>query len=407
MSERKSELSRRKFMSRSLSGLAAAGLAGALPGAVLAQETPPKKGEAGREIIYRELGRTGMKLPIVSMGVMNAGNPEVVKASYEMGVRHFDTAAYYQFGRNEQMVGNVIKRLGVRDKVNIATKVLARAHRERMDPSKTKEEFLEALDGSLARLQMDYVDIIYLHSVGSAEDISDPGIMEGMKIAKERGQARAIGVSTHTNMADVLNECARTEFYDVVLTSINVSMADDGDLLMAIEKAASKGIGIVAMKTQAGGSRFTADQMESYGSSVAATAALKWAMRNKNITTSIPGYDNFQHMKEDFSVAYDLAYTPEEEKLLGSSNIKLGMGFCRQCGNCLATCPHKTDIPTLMRVHMYAAGYANFHHARAVLDDIPKDQNLNQCESCDSCHAQCAHTVDIPGHIDVLKSIYA
>lgn len=406
MSERPVDHSRRKFISRSLTGLAAAGLAGTVPGAVMAQQTAETT-DAPRKIIYRELGKTKMKLPIVSMGAMNAGNPEVVAASYKLGVRHFDTAAYYQFGRNEQMLGNVIKKLGVRDKVNIATKVLAGAHREKLSGDEAREGFLTALDGSLKRLQMDYVDIIYLHNVSSAEDISNAGIMEGMTQAKKDGRIRAIGVSTHTNMAGVLNECARTGFYDVVLTSINVSMADEGDLLLAIENAASKGVGIVAMKTQAGGSRFSADQLEKYSSPTVATASLKWVMRNENITTSIPGYDNFQHMNEDFSVAYDLAYTPDEEKLLNDSEIKLGMGFCRQCRSCLASCPHEADIPTLMRVHMYAAGYANFHHARSVLDDIPADENLNQCGQCTNCTAACAHMVDIPRSIDELKTIYA
>ena len=57
------------------------------------------------------------------MGVMNADNPALVKRSFEMGVRHFDTASGYQKGRNEEMLGSVIKELKVRDQVIIATKI--------------------------------------------------------------------------------------------------------------------------------------------------------------------------------------------------------------------------------------------------------------------------------------------
>jgi len=82
------------------------------------------KAEGSAKPIYRALGRTGISLPIVSMGVMNADVPGLIPRSYELGIRHFDTAAFYQQGRNEEMVGRMIKEMGVRDKVIISTKVL-------------------------------------------------------------------------------------------------------------------------------------------------------------------------------------------------------------------------------------------------------------------------------------------
>ena len=51
------------------------------------------------EIPVRTLGRTGVKLPILSMGVMRADNPNVVRAAYNSGIFHFDTAHGYQAGR--------------------------------------------------------------------------------------------------------------------------------------------------------------------------------------------------------------------------------------------------------------------------------------------------------------------
>src|SRR5437879_828035 len=75
---------------------------------------------ANGALLERTLGRTGLKLPIVSMGVMNADVPGILRRSYELGIRHFDTAAVYQNGRNEEMVGSVIKEMGIRDKVDIS-----------------------------------------------------------------------------------------------------------------------------------------------------------------------------------------------------------------------------------------------------------------------------------------------
>jgi len=414
MSEKPNEINRRKFLSAAATGVATAGLAGMMPGAVLGQEPKKEETETGKKekkekkIIHRTLGRTGLEVPIVSMGVMNAGNPEIVQASYDLGVRHFDTAAYYQYGRNEQMVGDVIKKMKVRDDVIIATKVHTRGQRSGLKPEESKAKLIAACEASLLRLKMDHVDILYMHDVSQPDEIADPAVIEGMAELKKQGKIRFSGVSTHSNMTGILNEAARLGSWDVVLTAVNFTMADDGDLLMAIKKAADKGVGIVAMKTMAGGARWpNPESRRNYTGSTIAVAALKWAMRNESIATSIPGYTNYEHMNEDFSVAYDLDYTEEEKKFLADNQVKLGMGFCRQCRSCLAGCPHDADIPSLMRIHMYAAQYGNFHHARITLDDIPKPNGLDACRLCDTCTARCANTVDIHRRIEELKLMYA
>ncbi len=412
MSDKGSEVSRRKFIARSLVGLAGAGLAGSTPALALAQGTDTEKktdkaADSG-EIIYRTLGRTGVKLPVVSMGVMNANNPEIVVASYDLGVRHFDTAARYAYGRNEQMVGDVVKRQGIRDKVQIATKIWTPNQRTTSSVKEAKDKFIKLMEGSLKRLKTDYADVVYVHNIRSAEEVNDEGAIEALRLLKEQGKVRATGVSTHQAMAAVINEVVRTDFFDVVLTAINVSMAANTDLFAAIKNASEKGVGIIAMKTQAGGQRLpNAETLRTYSGATVNTAMLKWVMRNPNIHTSIPGFDNFEHMKQDLSVNRSLEYTEDEEKFLSDNSIQLSLGFCQQCKGCLATCPRDTDIPTLMRTHMYAAQYGNFHEARITLDDIPQGQGLTECADCGDCLAKCANSVDIPHRISELKAMYA
>jgi len=105
-------------------------------------------------------------------------------------------------------------------------------------------------------------------------------------------------------------------------------------------------------------------------------------------------------------VAHGLEYAEQEEAFLSDNSITLGMGFCRQCQKCLASCPAGVEIPTLMRTHMYATQYANFSLARMALDEIPSQAGLKQCSSCDACTAQCANSVPIPDKIAELKLIY-
>jgi predicted aldo/keto reductase-like oxidoreductase len=419
MSDKGSDLSRRRFISTSLAGIAAAGLTGFSPRLAGAQEEAAEtaEGTAGAaaeeakqeegDIIYRDLGKTGIRVPIVNMGAMNSDNPELVKGSYELGARLFDTASLYAFGRNEQMIGKVIKEMGVRDKVMIGTKERL-ASRGGMSDAEAKAKFIKLAEGSLKRLQTDYVDIVYIHSVGSAGELDDQASFAAMDQLKQDGKARATGISTHQNMADIINRVVEEELCDVVLTSFNVSLADDTGLLEAIERAAAKGIGLVAMKTQAGGRQLpNQDAFGEYENSTIQKAMLKWVLQHEGITTAIPGYTNYEHMNEDLSVMRGLEYTEDEKRFLSDNELKLGLGFCHQCRLCMATCPHGVDVPTLMRTHMYAAQYSNFRQARAALDEVPPDRGIKACTLCETCTAKCANYVDIAYRIEDLKLIYA
>lgn len=385
-------LSRRKFLS--------AGALAVTPLALPRLHFNPSMAapQAGASIIRRKLGKTGLEVPIVSMGVMNADNPAVVKQSYEIGVRLFDTAMGYQGGRNEEMIGSVIKNLGVRDKVIIQTKI--KKPRGASAPEEVRTQMLADFDGCLKRLQTDYVDILLIHGP-TVEEMNDPGVMQALGEAKKQKRARFIGVSAHMQQTEILNDAVRSKFYDALTIGFNFTQAGDSALIEAIRKAAAAGIGIIAMKTQATGRRGPG-----FGAPVNQTAALKWVLNHPEVTTAIPGYTNFEHMKEDFSVAYGLQYTEEEKKFLAEKNLRAEIQFCQQCGRCAATCARGVDIPALMRTHMYASRYGNFTHARETLDEIEESAHLRLCGLCTECTARCFHDVQIASNIRDLKAMY-
>lgn len=361
-----------------------------------------------KKILYRTLGKTGIKLPIVSMGVMNANLPDLIPASYDLGIRLFDTAMGYQSGKNEEMVGAQIKELGVRSEVIISTKIpIPKNDNDKPYGEDKKQEFLKDFEGCLKRLQTDYVDILYLHGISDKAHMNLKPIREALTELKESKKVRFIGVSTHKNMASILNEAAKSDFYDVVLTVVNFSMSNDADLLKAIKNASDKGIGVIAMKTQGGGRWYKDKSPNSQKNQMNATAILKWALRVEGITTAIPGYTNFDHMKEDFSVAYGLDYRDDEKKYLKDKNVLLGSAFCRQCEKCLASCPKGTDIPSLMRSSMYLVQYSNLYQARDTMDSIDKGRNLENCKDCSFCMAACANKIDISERISDLKTVFS
>jgi predicted aldo/keto reductase-like oxidoreductase len=386
---------RRKFLSQASLALASAG-AVTLPRPWKAYVGKASVAGQGKEIIHRTLGRTGFRVPIVSMGVMNANNPEVVKQAYEAGVRLFDTAVAYQNGRNEQMIGDVFTRMGVRDQVYIQTKIRLPGG---LAAGTIKDRILNDFAGSLKRLQTSYVDVLMMHQP-SIDQMKNPEVLEALKEAKSQKTARFVGVSQHANQAATLDEAVNSGFYDVVVVGFNFTNSEDQTFLQAIKNAAARGVGVIAMKTQTGGRARNVGPLHQ-------TAMLKWVLQHPEITTAIPGYTTFDQLNESFGIASNLEYTGEERTWLEDKNIRLAVGFCQQCGRCLPTCPKGVDVPTLMRTHMYAANYTNFEQARSTLDEIPEHAGLRNCSTCASCSARCAHQVTIRERIAELKLIYA
>jgi len=370
------------------------------------------KAEGNAKPIYRTLGKTGITLPIVSMGVMNADVPGLISRSYELGIRHFDTAARYQQGRNEEMVGRMIKEMGVRDKVIISTKVLrpgwspdrSQAQPQTHSPAEVRAHFNEVFASSLKRLQMDYVDILYNHAADSEADVNSEGALEAMTALKREGKARFLGLSSHQpEMA--LRQAMNLGVYDVVLIPINYTMASNEGLLTAIQEAAKQGIGLVAMKTQAGGALRPDPKLDKPLTPASQTALLKWVLHHDSITTAIPGFTTYEQLEQNFSVASNLAYSHEEQEFLSDKNTVANAQFCVQCGKCRPDCPLGVDIPQLMRSHMYAVQYSNHSLAAETMAAIASGKGLAACGSCESCRVSCRNSVNIAVKIEHLKAL--
>ncbi len=244
----KPESSRRDFLAAGLA-LPAAGLAkpaaSALPAQASAKKAPEKV-----KLTYRTLGKTGLKVTSLSFGCMTASDPSVIERAADIGIIHFDSARSYQSGNNERMVGAALK--GKRTQLVISSKSIA----------KTGKEALAELDTSLKELGTDYLDIWYLHNKSTPAEVTDD-LLEAQRSARKAGKIRFAGISTHFNMDQMLAYLVKLGQTDVVLTTYNFSMKnvamDDqparvADMTAAIQAARKAGMGIVAMKTLAGGS---------------------------------------------------------------------------------------------------------------------------------------------------------
>jgi aryl-alcohol dehydrogenase-like predicted oxidoreductase len=391
---------RREFLLKPVQWAAAAGLLTGVAPSLLAQSRAPQD---GAKILTRTLGKTGISLPIVSLGFMNADVPGLIRRAYELGMRHIDTAAFYQRGRNEEMVGAMIKELGVRDRVVISTKVFLRGQGVSVRDPQARDVFRQVFEGSLKRLQMDHVDILYYHAIDSAEDVRAEGPLQALAELKKEGKTRFTGVSTHQG-ASVLPDAVRLGVLDVGLVTINYTMASNKGLLEAIDQASKAGMGIVAMKTQAGGLSRPDPKLPKALPPHSQTALLKWVLRNQSMATAIPGCTRYEQLEQNITVAFDLEYTDAEKAFLADKTFAAQAQFCQQCGQCRGDCPRGVDIPSLMRSHMYAVQYSNRELARSTLASLGSGEGLEACAGCSECQAACRNYVNIGNKIAQLKA---
>ncbi len=380
-------LNRRRFIKSGILGLA-----GTAAGGVFLKAAPKhsKQTMAEKEkFIYRTLGKTGIRLPIVSMGVMNADNPNLVAAALDSGIVLLDTAHGYQKGKNEEMIGSVIKGRK-RDSYVLATKVAYAKDRKTglYPPDKNVQSFEDEFNISLGRLGLDYVDVLNIHGVSVRETVLFEPALKFLEKAKKEGKARFVGFSTHRNEHEMLDAALECGIYDVVLTAYNFRQQNNKEIGEAMARAAKAGMGIMAMKTQAG-VYWDKERQEP----INMKAALKWALQNENVHTAIPGFTAFDQLELDLTVMGDLTLTPEEKADL---RLEEGQGYaglyCQQCGTCQEQCPSDVDVPALMRSYMYAYGYKNLSLARSTIVDLG---SCLPCSDCSSCSVVCPNGFDV------------
>ena len=155
----------------------------------------------------KRLGRTGLYVSEICLGTMTYGGKgfwEVIgklgldavagqlKMALDAGVNFLDTANVYHEGESERLVGAALKQLGVaRDAFVIATKVRGRIGPGANDAGLSRRHILDAIDGSLRRLQVDHVDLYQIHGVDPATPIEET--VEALADVVRAGKVRYVG----------------------------------------------------------------------------------------------------------------------------------------------------------------------------------------------------------------------
>lgn len=379
-----SSTDRRQFIKQGLIGVTGAGLA-----AHSLRHPGPDSGTS--KTMLRTLGKTGIKLPVISMGTGDTDNPNLVKAGMDGGIKLYATSRYYGNGRNEEMMGKVLKERP-RDSYIIATSVEPTGidHQQGLFTAETDPvKFRSEMEESLKFLGLDQVDIFFLPFVAKRESVFYEPLLRVMEDVRKAGMTKFIGVATHSHEAEAIKAAADTGIYDLVMTGYNFKHPQRQAIENALEYAVGKGVGTIAMKTMAG---VYWDKERTRP--IDAKAALKWVIQNENIHTTVPGFTTFDQLQSNLAIMADPALTEEEEKnLLPPEDPPTSRLLCRQCRSCSGQCPESVDIPTMMRSYMYAYTYRNLAHAKQTLDHGCSGRLA--CLDCKTCRVRCASGLDV------------
>ena len=152
---------------------------------------------------YRRLGRSGLKVSELSLGswvtygnqVDSAAARECMAAAWDQGVNFFDNAEVYASGKSEEIMGEALKRLAwPRMKVIVSTKFFWGITDGPNEKNTLNRKYLmNAIDGSLKRLQLEFVDLVYCHRPDPATPVEET--VWAMHNMIERGKALYWGTS--------------------------------------------------------------------------------------------------------------------------------------------------------------------------------------------------------------------
>lgn len=369
-------------------------------------------------MIYRELGKTGLKVSEIGLGAewLERHNTAEVKAVIDaceaQGINILD--CWMSEPNVRTNIGLALK--GRRDKWIIQGHIGSTWQNGQYVRTRDMDKVKDAFEDLLARLQTDYIDLGMIHFVDEMaeyERIMSGEYIEYVRELKRSGKIRHIGMSSH-NPA-VAKRAAGNGEIEMLLFSINPAF----DLLPATEDmmqyfaeqyAENLGgiaperaelyrvceenqVGLTVMKGYAGGRLFDA-RTSPFGVALTPVQCLHYALTRPAVASVMVGYDTPEHVQA--AVAYETATQAERDYasvLAKAPHHSYGNGQCTYCGHC-APCPAGIDIAMVNKLYDLAAMHeevpATLRAHYGALNATAAD-----CIACGGCESRCPFQVPV------------
>ena len=316
------------------------------------------------------LGKTGIVTPQNAFGALpiqrisKAEAVHLLRKAYDGGMTYFDTARAYS--DSEEKLGEAFK--GMRDKITIASKTMAR----------NPKDFWDQLETSLRTLGTDHIDVFQFHCVPQCYRPDDgTGMYECMVKAKEQGKILHIGITAH--LLNVAFEIVESELYETLQYPFSYLATDrEKELVQACGDA---GMGFICMKGLAGGLINRSDVAMAFMNEYDNIVPI-WGVQREHELDEFLSYMNNTPVMTDEIAGF---IAKEKEELSGE--------FCRGCGYCMP-CPMGIEINSCARMSLMirrapTAAWTTEHWQEEM-------EKIDTCIECRQCASKCPYGLDTP-----------
>jgi predicted aldo/keto reductase-like oxidoreductase len=368
---------------------------------------------------YRADAKSGNQLSILGFGCMRfprnvrqidfTKSEQLILKAVQAGVNYFDTA--YIYGGSEDILGQIIQKNNLRDKMLLATKLP-------LMKCKKYEDFDALFQTQLDRLRTDYIDYYLMHNVSDTalwKNLCELGIVAWLKEKKESGKIKNIGFSfhgIHSEFLDIL-DVYDWDFCQIQYNYINTHYQAG---MAGLKKAAEKGLAVIVMEPLLGGklaNGLPKKAMEAFQAAnkslTSAAWALRWLWNQKEVTVVLSGMNEMRQLFENVEIAQNAAadMLTAEENAVFDSVVKIFNATykipCTGCNYCMP-CPHSINIPGCFASYnvSYTVGMISGlqqYLTSTGATDPRKQYAASHCKKCGACEKKC------PQHIPIITSL--
>jgi uncharacterized protein len=335
-----------------------------------------------QKVSKRKLGKTGVEVPVLSLGLGRPGEPAVLRQSLDWGVNYWDTSLAAGNGTSEKSIGEFIaKNPDLRKDIFLVTKE---------NKSKTPDDLEKCLQTSLKQLNTNYIDLYFgVYMVNDMVRFTDD-IKKWAEDAKKRGVIKHFGFTTHQNMSQCLMAASKLDWIDAIMTSYNFRLSQDKEMQNAIDACNKAGIGLIAMKTQAMRQRGPTTDANAVAAEAEADrkmlahflekgytegqAKIKAVMDDQRFSSVCSAMTSTTMLMSNIAVAHDKTkLAAGDMEVLRQYALDTCSGYCAGCAHICEPVALGVPVGDIMRALMYHDSYGDITQAKAVFAEIPAD----------------------------------
>ena len=357
---------------------------------------------------YRIDNKSGTKLSCLGFGCMRfpdkTKTEELLLKAVESGVNYFDTA--YMYGGSEALLGEVLKKHNLREKVYIATKLTQMV-------CKTSADFDRIFAEQLKRLKTNYIDYYHMHNFTAYaqwERLVSIGIKEWIAAKKESGEIKQIGFSFHGPYLDFV-KILDSYNWEFVLIQYNYMNEHYQAGVEGLRYAHAKGLPVFIMEPLLGGKLADVPTeaarvfQSARPGSTPVSWALNWLWNQNEVTVVLSGMNKMEQLEENLKLA-DMASagmfsesdadTVKRVTKIVNDSFKIP---CTGCNYCLP-CPKGINIPSCLAAYnaSYAQGYTTGVFLYLTSVGFMQQSNryyASDCVACGVCEKKCPQNIAI------------